>query len=170
MNKVFLSHSSLDKKNFVSVVADKFGSNRCFYDEYTFRPGMKTIEEIYRSLDSTDIFVLFISKHSLKSSWVKKEITLANKKIIDGKGVFFPIIIDNNIMYDDPRIPKFLKTNYNLQYIATPEMAYKIILQRLRQLVWLKYPLYEQRQNIFVGRHELQRKSKRDWIIWTYLI
>jgi len=158
MNKVFLSHSSLDKENFASVVASKFGPDRCYYDEYTFRIGMKTIEEIYNTLDTTDIFVLLISKNSLKSPWVKKEITLANKKVIDGKGVFFPIIIDSDIKYDDPRIPKFLKTNYNLQYIITPEMAYKIILQRLRQLIWLKHPLYDQRQNIFVGRHELQEK------------
>jgi tetratricopeptide (TPR) repeat protein len=71
---------------------------------------------------------------------------------------FFPIIIDSDIRYDDPRIPKFLRVNYNLQYITTPEMAYKIILQRLRQIIWLKHPLYDQRQNIFVGRNDLQEK------------
>jgi hypothetical protein len=158
MNKVFLSHSSFGKEKFVSIVADKFGPDRCVYDEYTFKPGMKTIDEIYRTLDTTDIFVFFISEHSLNSPWVKKEITLANKKIIDEKGVFFPIIIDNDIKHNDSRIPKFMKTNYNLQYITTPVIAYKIILQKLRQLIWLKYPLYEQRQNIFVGRHELQEK------------
>jgi tetratricopeptide (TPR) repeat protein len=158
MNKIFLSHSSKDKENFVSIVAKKFGPDRCFYDEYTFRPGMKTLEEIYRTLDTTDIFVLFISEYSLNSKWVKKEITIANKNIIDTKAVFFPIIIDNAIKYDDQRIPKFLKKNYNLQHITTPEMAYKIILQRLKKIVWLRHPLYDQRQNIFVGRHDLQGK------------
>jgi tetratricopeptide (TPR) repeat protein len=158
MNKVFLSHSSKDKENFVSIVAEKFGPDRCFYDEYAFRPGMKTLEEIYKALDKTDIFVLFISNTSLKSPWVKKEITQANLRTIEGKAVFFPIIIDSGIRYDDKRIPSFLRKNYNLQLITTPEMAYKIILQRLRQIIWLKHPLYDQRQNIFVGRNDLQKK------------
>jgi tetratricopeptide (TPR) repeat protein len=158
MNKIFLSHSSKDKDGFVRIVAGKLGSDRCLYDEYTFRPGMKTLDEIYKAIDATDIFVLFISRHSLESEWVKKEITIANKKIIDEKAVFFPIIIDSKIKHNDKRIPKFLRSNYNLQHITSPEMAYKIILQRLRQIIWLKYPLYDQRQNIFVGRHDLLGK------------
>jgi hypothetical protein len=89
MNKIFLSHSSNDKKSFVSSVATKFGPDRCLYDEYTFRPGMKNLEEIYKAIDATDIFVLFISESSLESEWVKKEIVIANKKVIDEKAVFF---------------------------------------------------------------------------------
>jgi tetratricopeptide (TPR) repeat protein len=158
MNKVFLSHNSKDKEHFVSIIAEKFGPDRCFYDEYTFRPGMKTLEEIYKALDKTDIFVLFISDTSLNSPWVKKEITQANLKTIEGSAVFFPIIIDRKIKYTDKRIPSVLRKNYNLQLITTPEIAYKIILQRLRQIIWLKHPLYDQRQNIFVGRNDLQRK------------
>jgi hypothetical protein len=158
MNKIFLSHSSSDKDRYVRIIADKFGKDRCIYDEYTFGPGMKTLEEIYSGIDKTDVFVFFISDESLESKWVKKEITEATQKTIKGKAVFLPIIIDPRIQYNDSRIPKFLKNSYNLQYISKPTIAYKIILQKLREIIWIKHPVIDERENLFVGRHELQSK------------
>ncbi|GHV88131.1 hypothetical protein AGMMS50267_04910 [Spirochaetia bacterium] len=158
MNKAFLSHSSKDKAGYVEIVANKLGKDRCVYDEYTFRPAMKTLEEIYLNIDKSNIFVFFISENSLESDWVKKEINEASKKTIEGKAVFLPIIIDAKIKYDDKRIPEYLKSDYNLQYISKPTIAYKIILQKLREMSWIKHPTIDKRDNLFVGRHELQSK------------
>ena len=58
MNKIFLSHSSKDK-DYVSYIANQFGRDHCVYDSYCFETGMKTIEEIYRELDHSSIFVIF---------------------------------------------------------------------------------------------------------------
>lgn len=70
LGKVFLSHKSEDK-DFVRYVAEKIGIDRCHYDEYTFEDGMNTLDEIMSALDSTDLFVLFISDKALDSKWVK---------------------------------------------------------------------------------------------------
>ena len=72
--RVFLSHSSSDKKSYVDHVARKLG-DRAVIDSFNFEAGMKTLDEIYRTMESSDIFVLFISNKSLDSEWVKTEIS-----------------------------------------------------------------------------------------------
>lgn len=56
MNKVFLSHSSHDKK-YVQYIAEQFGRDHCVYDSMCFEAGMKNIDEIFREMDNTSIFV-----------------------------------------------------------------------------------------------------------------
>ena len=40
---------------------------------------MKTIEEIFDSMEKSDIFVYFISEKSLSSTWVKDELNKAEQ-------------------------------------------------------------------------------------------
>ena len=99
MNKVFLSHSSSDKK-FVKHIAKYFGNDRCIYDEMTFESGMPTLSEIFKNIDKTDVFVFFISNDSLNSTWVKTEINHAQDNLNDDKhklNQIYPIIIDETI-------------------------------------------------------------------------
>lgn len=77
MNKVFLSHSSSDKE-YVEYIADKFGKDIAIYDNYSFEYGLKTFDEILKSLDVTDLFVIFISNAALESEWVKKELAISH--------------------------------------------------------------------------------------------
>lgn len=84
LGKVFLSHKSEDK-DFVRYVAEKIGIDRCHYDEYTFEDGMNTLDEIMSALDSTDLFILFISDKALDSKWVKRERVRAKKLLDQGK-------------------------------------------------------------------------------------
>ena len=72
--KAFLSHSSRDKEPYVRIVANKLGPENCHYDEWTFEAGLKTLDEIQKGLDTTDLFVLFLSDTSLNSEWVQQEI------------------------------------------------------------------------------------------------
>ena len=76
MEKVFLSHSSADKA-YVEKIAKQLGKDRCVYDAMCFEVGMQTIDEIFRELNNTGIFVLFISDTSLNSDWVKRELARA---------------------------------------------------------------------------------------------
>ena len=75
--KIFLSHSSADKK-YVGYIAEQFGKDRCVYDSLCFEAGMKSIDEIYRELDKTSIFVVFLSDASLNSPWVREELSIAD--------------------------------------------------------------------------------------------
>src|SRR5690554_3018332 len=129
MAKAFLSHSSKDK-TLIKKVAEQLGNKNCVLDEISFDPGKKTLEEIFNELDSSDIFVIFLSEHSLESPWVKKELKRA-KENLDKDSIerIFPIIIDEKIKYSDERIPKWLAKPYNLKCI-TNEV---IILNKIRQ-------------------------------------
>lgn len=132
MNKVFLSHSSKDK-GYVRYIADRFGRDHCVYDSMCFEAGMKNIDEIFREMDNTSIFVIFLSNNALNSEWVQKELSIADERLNhDSKKLsqIFPIIIDPAISHADSRIPDFLKkgfTSYNLRVITSNRVAYRKI-------------------------------------------
>lgn len=147
MGKIFLSHSSKDKE-YVGYIANLLGKDHCTYDEMCFEYGMKNIDEIFKEIDKTSIFVFFISDNSLKSDWVKDELDLAEEKLKDSShklSQIFPIIIDNTITYADSRIPDYLKKgigSYNIRPISTPQVAYKkIITQQKDSLIMLVYQI-----------------------------
>ena len=137
MNKIFLSHSSKDKE-YVEYIARKFGKDVAVYDEYSFEVGLKTLDEILKSLDATDLFVIFISDAALESEWVKEELALSHKFLENDKiKQIYPIIIDESITYADPRIPEWLNKgfdSYNIRRIPNCKLAYIKIRQRLAML------------------------------------
>jgi len=126
------------------------------FDEATFEEGMQTSEEILKGLDSTDIFVVFLSNHALNSDWVKKEIVDAYDRFSRGDiERIYPIIIDPSITHDDSRIPLWMRAEYNLRLVSRPNAAARRILQRLRELSWKRHPKIQEKEKIFVGRNDL---------------
>ncbi len=114
MANVFLSHSSKDKERYVRIVAEKlekeFDEHSIHYDEHTFEAGMKPLEEIEKGLGKTDLFVIFLSRASLNSEWVQKEIFVARESDIVKR--IYPIVIEENLDWNDKEIPEWLK-EYN---------------------------------------------------------
>ena len=171
MAKIFLSHSSADKEHYVRHIADKLiesiGQHNVVYDEVTFEEGMMSIDEINRELDTTDLFVIFISDKSLDSKWVKYELNKAND--LKANGIInriYPIIIDNNISYSDKRIPKWMRDSYNIKPIYNISKAFKMIKERLTQITWINYPRIKERDEIFVGRNDyIKRFEERFYSI-----
>jgi len=158
MPKAFLSHSS-KQKGYIDVVASQLSKENIVYDKFNFETGGKTIKEIYRGLNESDIFVLFLSDEALKSDWVDKEISKAELLFKDGKlKKMLPILVDNKIDYKDSRIPQWIKDNYNLQYISRPTKSTERIKQNLRLLSWELYPINKRLNQLFIGRSELIRK------------
>ncbi|HHD2788652.1 toll/interleukin-1 receptor domain-containing protein [Clostridium perfringens] len=164
MGRVFLSHSSKDK-DFIRPIAELLGSNRCVFDEMTFEMGMKNIDEIFESMDSVDIFVYFISKSSLASEWVNKELNLAKEKLNSNSiEQIFPIIIDPDINYDNEQIAEFLKngeTSYNLRHVNNYKLAYKKIYTQMLKLEMKKNINYEESKNFFYAR-DMELKQFKD--------
>lgn len=155
LGKVFLSHKSEDK-DFVRHVAEKIGIDRCHYDEYTFEDGMNTLDEIMSALDSTDLFILFISDKALDSKWVKRERVRAKKLLDQGKiKQIYPIIIDSNpaITYADERIPSWMREQYVIRRITSPKIAVQKIKARLVELTWEIAPNLKNQQTYFFGRN-----------------
>ena len=156
MQKVFLSHSSSDKARYVSHVAQALGKQRIEFDEETFEEGAKTDDEIAEAIDSCTLFALFISDAALSSKWVLAEISRARTNLQEGtlKRVY-PIIIDPAITHDDPRIPEWLRNEYNLKLVNRPSIAARRIQNKIREIQWQQHPIHEERKRIFVGRNSL---------------
>lgn len=152
MVQVFLSHSS-KQKGYVEIVAKQLGKFNVVYDAWTFESGNKTLEEIYQGIDSTGIFVYFISQESLDSPWVEKEINKAEEYLrINRIKKFIPIIVDSKITHDNSSIPDWIKDEYNLRYISKPTKSYDLIRQALRLVSWDLYPEKKRIDQLFVGR------------------
>ncbi len=72
--------------------------------------------------------------------------------------LFFPIVIDTLITHTDPRIPDWIKHEYNIRPITRPTAAVRRIEQRLREVSWEKHPRMKARHDIFVGRNEIVKE------------
>lgn len=153
--KAFLSHSSADKESYVRIVASRLAEEDIVYDEVTFEAGEQTINEIVRGLDESTVFCLFISNKSLDSDWVRQEVDGAAVRLASGSLKYiYPIVIDRDITHDDPRIPSWLRDNYNLRLVTRPVIAARRIQQKLRQASWAKHPKIRERERAFVGRNK----------------
>jgi len=159
MIRCFLSHSSKDKKSYVKIVADKLGKQTAVYDEYTFEEGMKSLDEILKNIDSTQLVVIFLSDNSLNSDWVKREIIEAEERVISGViKQIYPFIIDKKINFKDDRIPQWMRDEYNLKLVSQPTVAARRIRQRLREISWEYHPRLRERRKIFVGRNDQMKE------------
>lgn len=155
MNRAFLSHSS-KQKNIVKRVAENLGKAQCVFDEYEFESGLPILEEIIKGLNSTELFVVFLSEDALNSEWVQKEILIAKDKLDTQKyNKIFPVLIDSSISVStDNRIPIWMK-EYLLKPLTDPFIISKKIRQRLREISIESNPLYKEKEELFVGRNEI---------------
>lgn len=152
MAKAFLSHSSADKKSYVEIVAKKLRKQDVVYDSFTFEEGERNLDEILKGLDETDLFVFFISDNALKSPWVQRELLEAEIRLSKNIRKVYPIIIDDKITYKDPRIPQWLREQYNLKLITKTTIAAQRINYRLREISFEKNQDVISNDDSFVGR------------------
>ena len=101
---VFISHSSSDK-SFVHKLADVLKKNGLivWVDENELRIGDDFWMKIQNAIYENDHLIMIISKKSIRSSWVNKEISIAEKVESEtSRKVLIPVLID------DIKIPKKL--------------------------------------------------------------
>lgn len=87
--KAFLSHSSKDK-DFVTRVFDQLGPLLSEYDAHTFDYTLN-VSAIRDAISRSDVFVAFLSKNSISSSFVKEEYRQALESL--GKGGLSSVLI-----------------------------------------------------------------------------
>ena len=93
---VFLSHSSKDKgivKNVYDILKSK--PTNVWIDEVELVTGDMLLKKIDTAIEYTQILVLFLSKNSIKSSWVEYEWrTFVDMKIRENKTIsIIPILL-----------------------------------------------------------------------------
>ncbi|MBJ8350238.1 toll/interleukin-1 receptor domain-containing protein [Streptococcus zalophi] len=165
MTKVFLSHSSKNKE-LVNTIYSKLksivGVESVIMDSFNFEEGRNTKEEIIYNLSKSDLFVIFLSEEALKSQWVKEELSIAGKKILENNRYqICPIIIDEKIKYDNEMIPNWLKENYNIQLVKSNKKIVNIITERMTEINRMKHSNIKNRQDLFVGRNAFLKQIEQ---------
>ena len=159
--KIFISHSSKDKETYVNPVVELLyqekgiGKESIILDEITFYPGSKTKDEIEKYLKIADLFVIFLSKDSIDSNWVQFELASFKKELDNrypNKGIC-PIIIDNELQYDNPKIPNWMREEYNLRPVLKKRKIVTVIKSALFDLYSENNEL-KKRFKLFVGRND----------------
>jgi len=97
MSKIFLSHTSSDKPFVRKLAADlRNNGHTVWIDEAEINIGDSLIGKIREGLDSVEYVAVILSKASIQSEWVKKELEIAsNKEIKEKRIIVLPLIIDN---------------------------------------------------------------------------
>ncbi|WP_354079843.1 tetratricopeptide repeat protein [Constrictibacter sp. MBR-5] len=150
--RAFLSHSARDK-GLVEPVAKELGRQYCLYDTYAFQTGEDFRASIRDGLSRSDTLVLFASKSSLDSMWVKFELDEAELLRVDGKikrSIVF--IIDNVVRYSD--LPEWLQRG-RVKQLNSP----KAIANEIRFHINDQIRLHQ--QPIFVGRSAELNEAQR---------
>lgn len=150
--RAFLSHSSKDKQ-LVEGVARRLGRAYVVYDKYAFEPGDDFNRAILEGLQRSDIFVLFASKASLESEWVKAELTEAQERSVAGAiRRIHVVLIDPTVAISD--LPKWLESALIVRQ-NSPALIANQVQRGLTKLA------LEQQSSIFVGRSVERENAAR---------
>lgn len=105
MSTVFISHSYKDKPFVRKMASDLAASGiHAWVDEAEISVGDSLIDKISSAISEAEYVIVVLSKNSVQSAWVQKEIQIAMTHEIRGKSqVFLPVVID------DVDLPNFLK-------------------------------------------------------------
>ena len=154
MIKAFISHSS-EQKEFVTNLVETLGRDYCIVDCYNFNSAFQTIDEIYRKIEQSTVFVLLLSKASLNSDWVENEIRYAKKRFEPGYlDRFWPFIIDENLSIEE--CPEWMRKDkcFNLKKFKSYKILAHDIEQKFRKIIWTRNPKRKQLETLMVGRNK----------------
>ena len=59
MSRAFFSHSS-KQKELVESLVKRIGRDNAVFDKYNFEVGFPTLDEIFKGIEKTDLFILFL--------------------------------------------------------------------------------------------------------------
>lgn len=105
MSSIFLSHTHSDKPFTRKLAADlRHHVHLVWLDEAEIEVGDSLIEKIRDGIDRVDFVMAIISKNSVMSMWVQRELDLAsNREIEERRVIVLPVLLE------DVELPGFLK-------------------------------------------------------------
>ena len=153
MIKAFISHSS-KQKPFALDLVERLGRDYCRIDCFDLQPAYKTIDEIYRAIDNSTVFVLLLSKDSLDSKWVQEEVRYVMSKLKPCEmDRFWPYLIDSTISLSD--CPDWMVKGecFNLKQFKSPYVLARDIEQKFRRIIWSNNSKVRMLETMMVGRN-----------------
>lgn len=128
--KAFLSHSSKDK-DFVSAVYNYLGPILSEYDECTFDFTLN-VSEIRKSIARSDVFVAFLSKNSISSTFIKEEYRQALEAIGRGNLASAMVFALDETSYKS--LPEWLRELNVVTRLSSPQTCARRIQARLMEV------------------------------------
>jgi hypothetical protein len=123
--KVFLSHSKKDKEIIEKIANDLRSCGiDVWYDEWEIPPGESIRKKIFEDgIVSCDMFFVYLTKNSIPSYWVQKELDGALIHEIETKNSFLILFVDEDESREDLsvdlkalNIPKLNKDDYLIPF------------------------------------------------------
>lgn len=125
MPRVFLSHSTQDK-DFVENLASRLtkAGLDVWYDKWEIRVGDSIAEKIEDGISASDFLIVVLSKNSVKSPWVRRELDAAITREISRKGAYIlPVLAENC------EIPPLLAGKRYANFTTTPDQAFEELIE-----------------------------------------
>ena len=130
---IFLSHSHKDNKFTKRLAADLQNNGiRVWHDLAEMKIGDSLMSKIYSAIDDMQYLAVILSRASVASEWVKKEVAIAMESEIRGKKVkVLPLLIENC------EIPPFLRDKLYADF--RDRKNYKKVLTCLAKMCHLHF-------------------------------
>jgi hypothetical protein len=125
--KIFLSYSSVDN-DFVSRLANDLQARRVpvWLDRWELKVGDSLTQKIQDGITESSWLAVILSKNSVKSEWVKKELNAAQALELSKRSVFvLPLLID------DCEIPLFLMDKVYADFRTSYEEGLASLIRRV---------------------------------------
>ena len=96
--RVFLSHSKKDRKCIERFAMDLRSARiDVWYDDWEIPPGSSLRAKIFEEgISECDLFFVYLTKNSIDSSWVQRELDAAFVLELETKGGFIAIFVDSD--------------------------------------------------------------------------
>jgi hypothetical protein len=125
MRKIFISYTHSDRSFARKITNDlRLHGHKVWIDESGINIGDPLIEKIRHALDSIDYVIVILSKASIKSEWMKRELDIAfNREIEEKRILILPIVIERPV-----KLPGFLKGKLYGDFSREDDYAEKLEL------------------------------------------
>src|SRR5262249_37325213 len=122
----FISYASADRSKVLARVQMlNLVGIQYFQDVLSLGPGDKWETEIYRNIDSCDLFLLFWSKAARDSEWVMKEVRYAKNRPQPPE--IRPVILEGPPVIPPPDDLSDLHFNDRLVYFILDQRNYRVV-------------------------------------------
>jgi hypothetical protein len=146
--RVFLSYSQEDKET-ARYIADELRRSgvSTWFDEWELQLGDSLRQNIERSVSSSDYVLVLLSPASVRSDWVKNEITVALSRELKDRAIrLLPVLIE------DCEIPLLLKSKLYLDLRQDRELGIQRLVAQLAAVPAVQFSeLSPQRFEMLVG-------------------
>jgi len=131
-NRIFVSHSSLDKE-FANLVAARLRETDMepWVDSENILVGDDILDSLGSGLKTMDLFVLIVSAASLSSSWVEREVKFAIWEEIKKEALVLPFIVDHTAIEE---LPWYL-TKVHARHIGPDAAGAEILAGAVREVI-----------------------------------